>query len=131
MKALLWPRRGEWLLPSVSGVLLALSFPPLHTLVLPFLGLVPFAVWVHGLSPDQEGRRAAVRGSLVFGSIYFGFELQLTWRFAGLPKKLGKWWRDLRACSRATRHKAGRNDRAGYRNTRQPASKGLHCVIPS
>lgn len=72
MKALLWPRRGEWLLPSVSGVLLALSFPPLHTLVLPFLGLVPFAVWVHGLSPDQEGRRAAVRGSLVFGSIYFG-----------------------------------------------------------
>jgi apolipoprotein N-acyltransferase len=56
----------------VSAVLLALSFPPLHLLVPPFIGLVPFALWIHGLAPDAEGRRAAVRGSMLFGAIYFG-----------------------------------------------------------
>jgi apolipoprotein N-acyltransferase len=69
---LLLPRRGERLLPALSGLLLALSFPPLHPLVLPFVGLVPFALWLHGLAPDGAGRRAAVRGSLVFGTVYFG-----------------------------------------------------------
>jgi apolipoprotein N-acyltransferase len=69
---LLWPRRGERLLPAVAAVLLASSFPPLHPLVPPFVGLVPFALWVHGLSPDARGRRSAVRGSLVFGTLYFG-----------------------------------------------------------
>lgn len=59
-------------MPAVSAVLLALSFPPLHLLVPPFVGLVPFALWIHGLSPDAEGRRTAVRGSIVFGTIYFG-----------------------------------------------------------
>jgi apolipoprotein N-acyltransferase len=69
---LLWPRRGERLLPALSAVLLAASFPPLHPLVLPFVGLVPYAVWIRGLPPDREGRRSAVRGSLVFGAIHFG-----------------------------------------------------------
>jgi len=69
---LLWPRRGERLVPAASAVLLALSFPPLHLLVPPFVGLVPFALWVHGLPPDAAGRRAAVRGSMMFGAIYFG-----------------------------------------------------------
>jgi apolipoprotein N-acyltransferase len=59
-------------MPAVSAVLLALSYPPLHLLVPPFVGLVPFAVWIHGLSPDADGRRAAVRGSMVFGAIHFG-----------------------------------------------------------
>jgi len=72
LKGLLWPRRGERLIPATSAVLLALSFPPLHLLVPPFVGLVPFALWVHGLTPDAEGRRAAVRGSMLFGAIYFG-----------------------------------------------------------
>ena len=72
VKALLWPRSGERLVPALSGILLAASFPPLHLLVLPFVGLVPFALWVQGLSPDAEGLRAAVRGSLVFGAMYFG-----------------------------------------------------------
>ncbi|HSH76096.1 MAG TPA: apolipoprotein N-acyltransferase [Longimicrobiales bacterium] len=72
LKALLWPRRGERLIPAVSAVLLALSFPPLHLLVPPFIGLAPFALWVHGMPPDAEGRRAAVRGSMLFGAIYFG-----------------------------------------------------------
>jgi len=71
-KVLLWPREGERLLPALSGVLLAASFPPLHLPILPFIGLVPFALWVQSLNPDSEGRRAAVRGSLVFGSVYFG-----------------------------------------------------------
>ncbi|MGD8872684.1 MAG: apolipoprotein N-acyltransferase [Gemmatimonadota bacterium] len=59
-------------MPAASAVLLALSFPPLHLLVPPFVGLVPFALWVHALSPDADGRRSAVRGSMVFGAIYFG-----------------------------------------------------------
>ena len=72
VKALLWPRAGERLTPALSGLLLAASFPPLHLPVLPFIGLVPFALWIQGLSADAEGRRAAVRGSLVFGTVYFG-----------------------------------------------------------
>jgi apolipoprotein N-acyltransferase len=56
----------------VSALLLAASFPPLHPLVLPFVGLVPFAMWIQGLPPDRDGRRAAVRGSLLFGTLYFG-----------------------------------------------------------
>lgn len=72
LKLLLRPRPGERLLPAVSAVLLALSFPPLHPLILPFVGLVPMAVWVQNLPPGGEGRRAAVRGSMVFGIVYFG-----------------------------------------------------------
>ena len=72
VKDLLWPRPGERLIPAFSGLLLAASFPPLHLPVLPFIGLVPFALWIQGLSADAEGRRAAVRGSLVFGTVYFG-----------------------------------------------------------
>jgi len=53
-------------------VLLALSFPPLHPLVPPFVGLVPLALWLHALGGDAEGRRAAVRGCLLFGTVYFG-----------------------------------------------------------
>jgi len=59
------------LLPALSGLLLALSYPPLHLLVPPFLGLVPFALWVHALPGDAEGRRAAVRGSITFGAVHF------------------------------------------------------------
>jgi apolipoprotein N-acyltransferase len=58
--------------PALSALLLAASFPPLHTLVPPFIGLVPFALWLEGRPSDREGRRAAVRGSLVFGAVYFG-----------------------------------------------------------
>ena len=72
IKTLLWPRQGERLIPAVSGVLLALSFPPLHILIPPFVGLVPFALWMQRCPPDHEGRQAVVRGSIVFGAIYFG-----------------------------------------------------------
>lgn len=56
----------------MAALLTAASFPPLHPGVLPFLGLVPFALFVYRLPPDAEGRRAAVRGGLLFGLIYFG-----------------------------------------------------------
>lgn len=72
LRSLLWPRPGERLLPALAGLLLALSYPPLHLLVPPFVGLVPFALWVHALPADAEGRRSAVRGSLVFGAVHFG-----------------------------------------------------------
>ena len=72
LKILLWPRKGERLLPAVSAVLLALSFPPLHPLILPFVGLVPMAVWMQSLASGSAGRRAAVRGTMVFGVVYFG-----------------------------------------------------------
>lgn len=67
-----WPRPGERLLPALSALLLAASYPPLHPLVLPFVGLVPLAVWMHRLPPGSAGREAAQRGALVFGSLYFG-----------------------------------------------------------
>lgn len=72
MKELLWPRPGERLLPALSGFLLALSYPPLHLYLPPFMGLIPFAIWICELPEGPEGRRAAVRGSLLFGAIYFG-----------------------------------------------------------
>ncbi|MDP2955609.1 MAG: apolipoprotein N-acyltransferase [Longimicrobiales bacterium] len=94
---LLWPRRGERLLPALSAVLLAACFPPLHPLVLPFVGLIPFALWVQALPPDGDGRRAAVRGGLVFGLLHFGLLFYwilvalvwLTWM--AVPAFLGAW----------------------------------------
>lgn len=65
-------RPGERLPAVLSALLLALSFPPLHPLVLPFVGLVPLAVWLQGLRGDGAGRRAALRGGFLFGVVYFG-----------------------------------------------------------
>lgn len=56
----------------MSALLLAASFPPLHPLALPFVGLAPYALWVATLPADREGRRSAVRGSMLFGMLYFG-----------------------------------------------------------
>jgi len=52
-------------------VLLALSFPPLQPLIPPFVGLVPLALWLHALDEGVQGRAAAMRGALLFGTIYF------------------------------------------------------------
>lgn len=71
MRELLAPRRGERLLPGLSGLMLAASFPPLHPLVLPFVALVPLAWWVAHLPPGPEGARAAVRGGVAFGTVLF------------------------------------------------------------
>lgn len=66
------PREGERLLPALSALLLAASYPPLHPIVLPFVGLVPLAVWMARLPAGVEGTEAAQRGALVFGTLYFG-----------------------------------------------------------
>ena len=71
-RAAWWPRPGERMVPAVSAILLALSYPPLHPLILPFVGLAPFALWIRALPGDSEGRQAARRGAVVFGTIYFG-----------------------------------------------------------
>ena len=60
------------MLPALSAVVLALSYPPLHMYVPPFVGLIPLAVWICSLPGDADGRRKAVRGSILFGAIYFG-----------------------------------------------------------
>ncbi|MEQ8330564.1 MAG: apolipoprotein N-acyltransferase [Longimicrobiales bacterium] len=66
------PRSGERLLPVVSALLLVACAPPLHPVALPFVALVPLALFVAGRSPDAHGRAAAVRGGLLFGAVYFG-----------------------------------------------------------
>ena len=58
-------------MPAVSAVLLALSFPPLHPLLPPFVGLVPLALWLNATDEGPQGRASAMRGSLLFGTIYF------------------------------------------------------------
>jgi len=67
---------------------LAASFPPLHPLLLPFVGLVPFAFWVATLPADRSGQRAVLRGSLLFGLLYFG--IVLYWILVALI-----WFSDL------------------------------------
>jgi len=66
----------------VSAVLLAISFPPFNPLITPFVGLVPIALFVWGTGADEEGRGAAVRGSFLFGLVYFG--LLLYWILVAL-----------------------------------------------
>ena len=66
------PRGGEHLLPVLSALLLVLSFPPLHLGLPPFVALVPLAVFVHQLPPDGAAGRAAFRGGLVLGLLYWG-----------------------------------------------------------
>lgn len=60
------------MLPAISALLLAASYPPFHPLILPFVGLVPLAVWMSRLPAGDAGRASAERGALVFGTLYFG-----------------------------------------------------------
>lgn len=56
-------------------MLLALAQPPLDLPVLAFLGLVPFALFIHRCGPDPRGRLDALRGAVVLGAIHFGLTL--------------------------------------------------------
>jgi len=69
------PRAGEWRWPTLSGLLLAASYPPLHLVVPPFVALVPFALWIARLPPGADGSRAAARGGLVLGLVMHGLLL--------------------------------------------------------
>lgn len=71
----LLPRRGERLLPILTGLLLAVSFPPFDVLGASFVGLVPLLVFIESRSRDVEGRLAAARGGLLAGLVYFGILL--------------------------------------------------------
>jgi apolipoprotein N-acyltransferase len=70
-------------------LLLTLSYPPLHLLIPPLVGLVPITLWLGGRPAGQEGRAAAGRGAALFGVLYFG--LVIHWvpvalsRLAGVP----------------------------------------------
>lgn len=52
----------------MSGVMLGLSYPPFHTLVLPFVALVPLVVVLVRCPND----RAAFEGGAVFSVVHFG-----------------------------------------------------------
>ena len=60
------------MLPLLSGLLLAISFPPFRLLVPPFVALVPLLVFIETRSADTEGRGVAARGGFLAGLLYFG-----------------------------------------------------------
>ena len=69
------PPKGERMLPLLSGLLLALSFPPFELLLPPFVALVPLLVFIEARSPDEDGRWAAARAGFWAGAVYFGILL--------------------------------------------------------
>lgn len=70
------PRAG-FVLPTLSGLLLAASFPPFHLLLPPFVALVPFILGLRSLPADRRGAGEAFRAGGVLGLVYFG--LLLAW----------------------------------------------------
>ncbi|HEX6590307.1 MAG TPA: apolipoprotein N-acyltransferase [Longimicrobiales bacterium] len=69
------PPKGERLLPLLSGLLLAISFPPFELLVPPFVALAPLLVFIETRARDDAGRWAAARGGFWAGLVYFGILL--------------------------------------------------------
>lgn len=82
MSARWLPRRREAHAALASGTLLALSFPPFHLLLPPFVALVPWLVHLAALPAGVEGRGAALRSGFWLGIVYFG--LTLYWLFTAL-----------------------------------------------
>ncbi len=74
------PERPGLLL--ASGVLLALSHPPFHLLVPPFVALVPFALWLEGVRVGPDEGRQARKGGFFFGLVYY--PLVYYWLFVAL-----------------------------------------------
>lgn len=68
---------GRRALPLLSGVLLALSFPPVPLVAPVFFALVPLLVYLEEQPPGPAGRWSATRAALITGGVYFG--LQLYW----------------------------------------------------
>ena len=58
-------------LPLLSGLLLAFSFPPVPSSLLPFGALLPFAVFLAGLPSGAAGRLSATRGGYALGVLLF------------------------------------------------------------
>jgi apolipoprotein N-acyltransferase len=85
-----FPGPGERLFPALSGILLALSFPPLHLLIPPFVAFIPFALWCVRLPPGVSGARSAARGGFFLGIVAHGLLLHwllpaLIWTMAWAP----------------------------------------------
>lgn len=78
----LLPPRGERLLPALSGLLLAISFPPVELLVPPFVALVPLLLFIATRPTGREGRWSAARAGFLTGVLYFG--LLLYWLIVAL-----------------------------------------------
>ncbi len=74
------PGRVRWLL--LSAALLGLAHPPFHLLVPSFVALIPFGVWIGGLSDDSQSRSEALRGGYFLGLLYFS--LVFYWLFTAL-----------------------------------------------
>lgn len=70
MKVLL--PKGERLLPLLSGLLLALSFPPVRAFLAPMVALAPLLVFIETRASDADGRWAAARAGFWTGLLYFG-----------------------------------------------------------
>ena len=68
--------------PALSGLLLAVSFPPFDLLLPPFVALVPFLLFVEARGAGPAGRWDALRGGLLLGVVYFA--LLLYWLLVAL-----------------------------------------------
>ena len=82
MKHPLFPKANELGLPIVSGILLAISFPPLHLFFPPFIALVPYLLFVASRPTDEAGSRSAARATFWMGVVYYG--VVLYWLFTAL-----------------------------------------------
>lgn len=69
------PSRVDTVCALVTAGLLALSFPPFHLVVLPFIALVPLLVSVDGMPVGPAGRRAAGRAGLLSGAALYALLL--------------------------------------------------------
>ncbi len=59
----------------MSGVLLVLSFPPVHLPVFPFVSLVPLAHFIGRLPRTRIGAGSALRAGFLCGVVYYGLLL--------------------------------------------------------
>lgn len=72
-------------LPTFSGLLLALAFPPFHLIAPAFLALAPLALWLERRAVDGSSGGEAFRGGLLTGVVAWG--LLLHW----IPLSLTGW----------------------------------------
>lgn len=76
------PAPGERLAPTLTGLLLVLSFPPFSLPGATFIALVPFLVFVRALPAGDDGRWRATRAGYLMGTVHFG--LLLYWLLVAL-----------------------------------------------
>lgn len=73
---------GAAVLPVLSGLLLAVSFPPFPLTPVVFLGIVPLLLYIAERPAGARGRWEATRGGIITGVVYFG--VQLYWMATAL-----------------------------------------------